>query len=436
MMNSAKVLLTCCLAPFFLLSCGSEDSTVPENPLQVSYVSIDTDSHLLGIVSNLRESNGMLSSANGTTRDIYADAEWDFVTKLEDKRSEYDRTVYAAFLKNIEDQDVQENLIISQIGGKDRQMIIRYRAEKDWFLNHSLTNDIDKFTGTVEFVTLKGEVFAKSKFRDGVSFIPDRGSSDCDVWITVEYETVVQLLDGGPYDNELVSWTVSEYIPCETGLSDPAQWLQPSGNPTPGGGGGTVVYVGPAFPVSDPNVLKPCPGNPLAGMGIAAQKESGVNGGRFGPNRTYKNGNTKWHKGTDLKTALGAPIYSMFAGTVIQVKTNHSKLGNYVVIRSNVNGRDIYHYYGHLQAPTITVGTIVAGGAQIGNSGSSGNLGEAVLNGTTEQHVHIIVRDTLVSDPNGHPRGAKVDPEKFFSTVFDENGNRMDQQSDCMNTTI
>ena len=77
----------------------------------------------------------------------------------------------------------------------------------------------------------------------------------------------------------------------------------------------------------------------------------------------------------------------------------------------------------------------MATGSEIGSSGTTGNLEQALDDGLTEQHIHIIVRDQSVPDPSGHSRGAKVNPENFFSTTFDNQGKRENSQSDCAQST-
>ena len=297
-------------------------------------------------------------------------------------------------------------MILSHFKEKDRYIRVRYISEDGWFENHNLIDDLDKFTGLIEFRTIRGKLFGRSLFDQGQSYIPNKSSisGDCGYWLTIDLYNVINIaphVDGSDHDTEFQTWSVSEWVPCEEEVEDTEadDWFVGGGSGSIGGTNSGVPYIGPAFPVTHPPELKPCPGNPLISMEIAEQTNSGVNGGRFGQTRTFRNGSPKWHKGFDLKSSVGQPIYNMFGGTIVEMNNSTDDLGTYVVVRSNVNGRNIFTYYGHLEYSNLQVGTIVATGSEIGSSGTTGNLEQALDDGLTEQHIHIIVKIRVFQIP-------------------------------------
>ncbi len=122
----------------------------------------------------------------------------------------------------------------------------------------------------------------------------------------------------------------------------------------------------------------------------------------------------------DIKSPLSSPLYSMHAGLVYSSGIS-STLGNYVIIRSSVNGESIYILYGHLQSVNVFNGSWVGQGGQLGLTGNTGNAVGSV------PHVHIQVRtavpNKVFNDWDTH------DPEPYLGTKFDVNGNPINNDS-------
>ncbi|MDT8370304.1 MAG: M23 family metallopeptidase, partial [Longimicrobiales bacterium] len=165
--------------------------------------------------------------------------------------------------------------------------------------------------------------------------------------------------------------------------------------------------------------LLPCEGNPIEDPRIAAQTNSGIAGGRFGMAR---NGGTRMHWGLDIQNAPGASVYAMFGGTVHATGNQPRGWGNWVMIRSTVNGKTVDVVYAHT-APAVTGGTVSAG-TVIGVSNDSGNLAEAIRDGDAVPHLHIEVAEVSGSlewnDRKGTP--LHLNPEGVLTTKFESNG--------------
>lgn len=171
----------------------------------------------------------------------------------------------------------------------------------------------------------------------------------------------------------------------------------------------------------------PCEGNPVKNPRIAAQTNSGVDGGRFTVGddavRKDKYGNFKDHKGLDIKTIQGQAIFSMYDGVVKAAIENNKDFGNYVIVSYTIDGIDYWVLYAHLDTINIDYGAI-SKGTPIGTAGISGNLEGAILDGYTSQHVHIEVRI------GGWKDKTPKNPEDILSTEFTENGNLV-AETDC-----
>lgn len=105
-----------------------------------------------------------------------------------------------------------------------------------------------------------------------------------------------------------------------------------------------------------------------------------INGGGYSTARVY-------HIGVDL---IGSSdnVYAVAGGTVERSGWNNAN-GNYVVIRHNVSGKNIYSFYAHLSSRSVSANTKVVKGQKIGVVGSTGNA--------KGKHLHFAITDTLVS---------------------------------------
>lgn len=178
---------------------------------------------------------------------------------------------------------------------------------------------------------------------------------------------------------------------------------------------------------------KPCSdcfkGNPIKGsMNLAKQKASGFNGATKGFTRTKMVGGIlvpKEHKGVDIETKVGDPIYAMFDGTAsLKTNTKNGKViggGYYVSLVSTVNGQRVETWYFHMAENTRVSGVVKAGDI-IGYQGLSGNLGEAVEAGTTPVHVHIqLYENNVLKDPLLYLKASLVRSTGKFTNEADCN---------------
>jgi len=163
-------------------------------------------------------------------------------------------------------------------------------------------------------------------------------------------------------------------------------------------------------------------------MNLAKQKASGFKGATMGWTRKRLNNLGKLvpkeHKGVDIETEKGDPIYAMFDGTA-RLKTNkkNGKVvggGYYVALTSKVNGKTVETWYFHMQKDTRVSGEVKAGDI-IGYQGDSGNLKKAVANKSTPIHVHI----QLYED------GKLKNPLPYLKAALDETTGKLTNEPDC-----
>ncbi|MDO5968371.1 M23 family metallopeptidase [Flavivirga aquimarina] len=176
---------------------------------------------------------------------------------------------------------------------------------------------------------------------------------------------------------------------------------------------------------------KPCSdctrGNPTTGnMQVAKQRNSGIGGGLYGDDhrKKLKKGsdgkylkNTdgtyklfpKWHRGIDIETDYGDPIYAMFDGTATLAGSNSQDAGYFVVLTSSINGKTVTSMYFHMQNANRKTGSIKAGDI-IGYQGDSGNLKKAIKSKSAVSHVHIKIKEN----------GVTVNPENYLKASINE----------------
>lgn len=156
----------------------------------------------------------------------------------------------------------------------------------------------------------------------------------------------------------------------------------------------------------------PCENDPVVNPTVAAQENSGVNGGRYGCTRTglpLCPGSTtkRKHHGLDVLNPYGAPVFAMYDGTATPISKEYASGGWILYQTATVNGETISIQYMHLQEENRASGTINAGDI-IGYQGDSGNLAGAIKKGSTESHVHIKIKDSS---------GNSLDPENFIANI-------------------
>jgi len=110
------------------------------------------------------------------------------------------------------------------------------------------------------------------------------------------------------------------------------------------------------------------------------------------------------HEGLDIRCLQhdrhGEPTDDVMAtadGTVVYVNTRpaYSNYGNYVVLRHQVEGIDIYSLYAHLRESRVKVGQVVKAGEVIGIMGRTANTHEGISKDRAHVHfeLNLIVND-------------------------------------------
>ena len=114
---------------------------------------------------------------------------------------------------------------------------------------------------------------------------------------------------------------------------------------TSGGTGGTAVGGGWVRPCSYTSITSP-----------------------FGNRVSPTTGASTYHQGVDLDTGTGWPVVAAKAG-VVSFSGYGSAAGNYIKID---HGDGVSSIYMHLNSRSVTAGTIVSAGQQIGTTGATG----------------------------------------------------------------
>lgn len=196
----------------------------------------------------------------------------------------------------------------------------------------------------------------------------------------------------------------------------PTYWNNPFPAPSAGGGGkGVWISDTASWERPDPfghDLDTPCEGDPVKHPSIAPTKMSGFLGGTYGYTRSK---GTQFHDGIDIKADINTRLYAMYSGTVTAIdrrfssgqKASHS-YGNYITIKSTINGVIVFIKYGHLNTVSnnIDIGTQVNQGLEIGLTGNTGNAADDDI----VPHVHIQAKDE---------NGKSIDPEPYLGTTFD-----------------
>jgi murein DD-endopeptidase MepM/ murein hydrolase activator NlpD len=117
----------------------------------------------------------------------------------------------------------------------------------------------------------------------------------------------------------------------------------------------------------------------------------------FGKVRTYSDGKTRHHLGTDIAAPSGTPVYAPAGGVVTLAEELHI-YGNAVIV---THGPGVATSYNHLSSIEVDVGDEVARGDLVGRIGSTGQ--------STGPHLHwgMVVG------------GEAVQPDEWMERAFD-----------------
>jgi murein DD-endopeptidase MepM/ murein hydrolase activator NlpD len=147
--------------------------------------------------------------------------------------------------------------------------------------------------------------------------------------------------------------------------------------------------------VATPPSAAPAPATTPAAQ--PAKHSSGRVSSRFGWRQDPIDGQSRFHKGTDVAMAYGQDVRAATAGRVVSVG-ERSGYGLTVVVS---HGHGLETRYAHLSSAGVRPGDAVGAGDVIARTGNSGR--------STGPHLHFEVLD----------RGQPVDPEAWLSTVVD-----------------
>lgn len=177
-------------------------------------------------------------------------------------------------------------------------------------------------------------------------------------------------------------------------------------------------------------VKKPCEGDPVSTPEIASSGASGKRGGTFGCTRVDSRkscegrAGEKKHDGLDVKVEPNSYLFSMYTGTVTNIRNSFDpgeykkdSYGNFITITSTINGTTYSIKYNHLNNVNVEVGQTVTVGEILGLTGNTGN---AAARGVVP-HIHIQIYNSNFSQ--------SLNPEDFLNTKFDENQNPI--KNDC-----
>lgn len=135
--------------------------------------------------------------------------------------------------------------------------------------------------------------------------------------------------------------------------------------------------------------------------------------------QTYEN-----HYGVDIGVVSGTSVLAIADGEVVQSDmTLKDTFGNFILIKHNILGTEIFSGYAHLLRRDVRVGDKVEKGQVIGLSG--GNQPKDQGGGdSTGQHLHFELRNKIDGD--------WINPEPYLkgTVVFDEIEDKIDVISD------
>lgn len=118
-------------------------------------------------------------------------------------------------------------------------------------------------------------------------------------------------------------------------------------------------------------------------------------------------GTVKFHYGTDYSVTTGTAALAIANGTVTTVAYQSAR-GNYVDVRSVVNGQTIYARYQHLSAFNVSVGQSVSKGQTIAYTGDTGD--------STGPHLHFEIHIGSINYGNYTSAGTSVNPVSWLAS--------------------
>ena len=105
--------------------------------------------------------------------------------------------------------------------------------------------------------------------------------------------------------------------------------------------------------------------------------------------------------------------------------------GNRITIKSKFNGRDVWITYAHLNKVEVGNKQVVILGQRIGLTGNTGNAAAIykngkLIHGIEPQYYHVHITASFDGIPTSNAArndpGNTTNPEQFFQTQFDSNG--------------
>jgi RHS repeat-associated protein len=187
--------------------------------------------------------------------------------------------------------------------------------------------------------------------------------------------------------------------------------------------------------LNDPNGDCP-PGvdcdDPVANPQITSPGVSGKAGGRFGKTRESK---TQMHNGIDITAKVGTALKSIMGGKVVELRTSitgykKGSVGNYVVVKTIVDGENVYIKYNHLESVSVKKDDQVEVGGLLGKTGKTGNAGKLKPDKT---HVHIEASKS--KDRAFFAPADRVNPESYLKTKFDSNSEPIPETNESVKST-
>ena len=130
------------------------------------------------------------------------------------------------------------------------------------------------------------------------------------------------------------------------------------------------------------------------------------------------------HYGVDIGIVSGTSVLSIADGEVIRSDMyDVDGLGNFILIKHNILGKEVYSGYAHLLKRLVKIGDKVTKGQKIGLSG--GNQGKELGGGDSSgQHLHFEIRNKVDGD--------FIDPEIYLkgSDILDKTTEKAKEKFD------
>jgi murein DD-endopeptidase MepM/ murein hydrolase activator NlpD len=118
-------------------------------------------------------------------------------------------------------------------------------------------------------------------------------------------------------------------------------------------------------------------------------------------NKAGKMWKSGFHTGVDFAVPAGTDILAACDGTVVANNWG-AAYGKQVIVKANVNGKDVWMIYAHCSQTMVKAGAKVKTGQHIAESGNTGN--------SSGPHLHFEVRDNA-----RWSAGKPVDPKDVLA---------------------